>query len=293
MKKIYWFLLIIASFFLVKWTKTSFTKPSINEELLITRIFEEKIWYERLPRLELPKEKRLSLFFHRVRKGESLWSISRRYGTDVSTILSLNELSGKSIYPGQILKVSNLKGLFYKVKKNETLGQICRVHNISLKNVIEANAISNPHQITAGTWIFLPGVKEVKEIKRFIFPVPGGRISSYFGLRRHPIFGFRLFHHGVDIRAKKGTPVLASAPGRVVFSGWKFGYGRLIIIRHADGLETYYSHNAENFVKKGEYVRQGERIAKVGGTGLTTGPHLHFEIRKAGRPVDPLRYISR
>jgi murein DD-endopeptidase MepM/ murein hydrolase activator NlpD len=142
----------------------------------------------------------------------------------------------------------------------------------------------------AGRWIFLPGVKRVKESARFILPVRG-KVTSHFGLRRHPLFGVRLFHYGIDIRARKGAKVFASASGRVIFSGWKPGYGNLIIIKHRGGFYTYYAHNSINLVKRGDYVRQYQEIARVGNTGDATAAHLHFEIRKGKKHLDPLKYL--
>lgn len=128
----------------------------------------------------------------------------------------------------------------------------------------------------------------VEEQKGLSFPLRElKRISSGFGPRKDPFTGKSRFHHGLDIAAEKGTPVFAAAPGKVVFSGPKGGYGNLIEVLHEDGVVTRYGHNAENLVKEGDIVGPSEPIARVGSTGRSTGPHLHFEILKDGKALDP------
>lgn len=124
------------------------------------------------------------------------------------------------------------------------------------------------------------------------WPIRSGYISSKFGYRRHPIGGKTRFHTGVDFASKRGTPVHATADGVVVFSGWRSGYGRLVEVRHMDGLVTRYAHNQKNLVKQGEMVKKGQTIAKLGSTGRSTGPHVHFEVRVDGEAVNPLKYVG-
>jgi len=124
------------------------------------------------------------------------------------------------------------------------------------------------------------------------WPVRSGYITSKFGFRNHPIYKRTKFHAGVDFASKRGTPVLATADGVVVFSGWQSGYGRMVEIRHMDGLKTRYAHNQKNLVKEGDMVKKGQTIAKLGSTGRSTGPHVHFEVRKNGEAVNPLNYVG-
>lgn len=120
-------------------------------------------------------------------------------------------------------------------------------------------------------------------------PLDGARLSSAFGMREHPILGFTRMHHGVDFAAPAGTPVYAAADGVVVEAGVRQGYGRLVRLRHGGGTETLYAHlsGLARGLRPGRSVRQGEVIGRVGATGWATGPHLHYEVRRAGRPVDP------
>jgi murein DD-endopeptidase MepM/ murein hydrolase activator NlpD len=115
-----------------------------------------------------------------------------------------------------------------------------------------------------------------------------GRITSPFGYRVHPILGVRKMHTGVDIAAAKGTPIHAAASGAVVSAGWVRGYGNCIVLDHGGGLGTLYGHCSKLAVSAGQSVKAGEVIGYVGMTGLATGPHLHFEVIKNGRQVDPL-----
>lgn len=113
------------------------------------------------------------------------------------------------------------------------------------------------------------------------------RISSGFGERKDPFTGRERFHHGMDIAANEGTPVFSAAPGKVIFSGKKGGYGNMVEILHDNGLVTRYGHNAENLVREGDQVSPSRPIARVGSTGRSTGPHLHFEVLKDGKALDP------
>jgi murein DD-endopeptidase MepM/ murein hydrolase activator NlpD len=125
-------------------------------------------------------------------------------------------------------------------------------------------------------------------LRTFLWPARGV-ITSGFGFRRHPIFGIRRMHTGVDIGAPRGAPVEAAADGRVIYTGWFGGYGKIVIIDHGGGVSTLYAHLSQILTEEGRSVRQGEIIARVGSTGYSTGPHLHFEVRVNGRPIDPTR----
>lgn len=121
-----------------------------------------------------------------------------------------------------------------------------------------------------------------------------GRITSYFGYRRHPILRFMRLHAGVDFGASWGSPIVAAADGQVVGAGWAGGYGRQVRVAHGDGLVSTYSHMSEIAAEPGTIVRRGEVIGYVGSSGLSTGPHLHFEVKRGGVPVNPLavRFIG-
>jgi murein DD-endopeptidase MepM/ murein hydrolase activator NlpD len=121
-----------------------------------------------------------------------------------------------------------------------------------------------------------------------------GPITSYFGYRYHPILHFTRFHAGIDIGAGWGSPIVAAADGQVAAAGWAGGYGREVQIAHGGGMTSIYGHMSEIVASPGSYVRRGQLIGYVGSSGLSTGPHLHFEVRMGGQPVNPLgvRFVS-
>lgn len=118
-------------------------------------------------------------------------------------------------------------------------------------------------------------------------PVAGARLSSGFGMRFHPVLGYGRMHQGVDFAAAKGTPIQASASGTVAMAGWGGGYGNVVVLDHGRGMRTRYAHMHRIGVKNGQQVAQGQTIGQVGSTGLSTGPHLHYEVWQNGKPVDP------
>ncbi len=123
-------------------------------------------------------------------------------------------------------------------------------------------------------------------------PVPGGRLSSFFGSRADPFSGRREFHPGLDFSAPPGTPVHTMAAGLVVGSGWESGYGNVVEIDHGNGFHTRYAHNQANLVTTGQTVKRSQVIARVGRTGHTTGSHVHLEVLRGGRLMDPADYLG-
>ncbi|HLJ37428.1 MAG TPA: M23 family metallopeptidase [Steroidobacteraceae bacterium] len=143
----------------------------------------------------------------------------------------------------------------------------------------------------------LENVILTRELKEEIHPegrpVATGYISSYFGERADPFDGREAFHKGVDFAGTQGSDVVAVAAGVVTWAGPRSGYGKLIEINHGDGYTTRYAHNERTLVAVGQTVKRGEPIALMGSTGHSTGPHVHFEVLKNGRQVDPLSFIGR
>lgn len=126
---------------------------------------------------------------------------------------------------------------------------------------------------------------------KFKYPVKA-RITSPFGPRRHPIFGVRSMHSGIDLAAPRGTAIKASEGGLVIYSGWYGGYGRVVILDHSKGYTTLYAHLDRAAVKVGQRVKQGTTLGYEGATGYATGPHLHFEVRSQGKPQNPVYYLT-
>ena len=124
------------------------------------------------------------------------------------------------------------------------------------------------------------------------WPVPGySRVSSPFGYRIHPVLGIKKLHTGIDIPAPTGTPTVAVSSGTVIYSGVQGSYGNTVMIQHDNGLVSLYAHNSSLVVNVGDKVKKGQVVAKIGSTGRSTGPHLHFEIRVNGTAQNPLNYL--
>lgn len=138
---------------------------------------------------------------------------------------------------------------------------------------------------------FSANKKLSKEVRPAGLPVEEGWLSSHYGYRVDPFSGKKAFHHGVDIAGKSGTNVLAAASGIVTWAGEKNGYGYLIEIDHGSGYVTRYGHNKEITVKTGDIIKQNDVIAKMGSTGRSTGPHVHFEVLRHGKKVNPRKYL--
>ena len=141
-------------------------------------------------------------------------------------------------------------------------------------------------ELNGKTEYFLPDGKGIKQGMNSS-PIPGARMSSRFGMRRHPILKRTRMHSGLDYAARSGTAIGSTAPGTVIFAGRNGGYGNQVRVQHANGIVTSYSHMSRIDVRRGQSVTQGQRVGAVGSTGLSTGPHLHYEVMVRGRKVDP------
>jgi len=206
--------------------------------------------------------------FHRVRSGESIWTIARFYGLDLQELAEYNNIfkpgdmkAGQQLYIPEKEKKPPFKEL-----PSDSSSRSSRRGGSKY-----SRADSSPSQIKTFRG-------------KFIWPVEG-RLTSPFGIRN----GRR--HDGIDIAAREGTPIKASAPGTAVFVGTMRGYGNLILLRHSDNFFTAYAHNQKNRIKKGDEVKQGQLIATVGRTGRATGSHLHFEIRSGQKARNPLFFL--
>ena len=152
------------------------------------------------------------------------------------------------------------------------------------QRIAEQQAREAARAKTASKNVIIPGTG--------IFAFPSDApTSSPFGWRIHPILGYRRFHAGLDFAASYGSTIRAADSGTVIFAGWYAGYGKAVIISHSKGITTLYGHTSELYVSEGQSVQKGQAIAAVGSTGFSTGPHLHFEVRRDGTPVDPANYL--
>lgn len=253
------------------------------------------------------KDNRWHLSDYKIRKNDNLWRIARKFGIDFRLIIEVNNIKNPNMLsPGKTIKVPNKNGFYYSVKKGDTVLNLSRKFKVESEKITAHNNLK-PDLIKIGQKIFIPdtekpcidnSIKRNKNVfyakKRGIdlrWPIRG-RITSTFGTRKDPFTGRNKFHCGIDVSARVGTPIRAAAPGRVIFSGWKNGYGRVVIIRHRNGYITVYAHNSKNSVRVGEFVNAGNVLALSGKSGAATGGHLHFEIRKYVNPLNPMRFLN-
>jgi lipoprotein NlpD len=202
----------------------------------------------------------------------------------------------------------DLVGTTHVVQKGETFYRIARTYGIDPRELMEANGISDPKTLSPGQELFVPGASQALEVgpqpagtaagsepDPTLMPRKGGSATLQWPLKGVLYRGFGVKqghrHDGIDLSAPEGTLVRAAAAGEVIYTGNQSGYGTIVILRHANALITLYAHNSAVLVQDGDRVEAGTPIAKVGQTGRTTGPHLHFEVREGTRPRDPLPYL--
>ena len=228
---------------------------------------------------------------YKVKKGETLASIAKTLGVRADQVAASSGIKTyDSLKPGQNLIIPEKKGVIYTLKKGETLAGVAEYYSVSIDDIRENNSkdldIDMP---SAGTIVFLPNARVPVMQRAWILPA-FGRLTSRFGRRRHPFYGYYQKHTGIDIGISYAN-VKASRSGEVIFAGSLGNYGNAVIIKHAGGYKTLYAHLSRIYVKSGAKIVQGGRIALSGNTGMSTGPHLHFEIIKDGRPINPLRFV--
>lgn len=255
-----------------------------------------------------------------VARGDSLWSISNSQNIELDTLVGSNTFkTSATLRPGAVLRIPNQDGIFYTMRKGEKAEAVCKRYGVSVEKLKQVNATIDVAKLKPGDEIFLPGAyphaladekeaeqpsapKNAKAPKKMDAPVKRanqpyrwpvmGRINSPFGWRQHPITRRRNFHTGIDIKADRGALIRGAAEGKVAYSGWMGGYGKALVIDHPNGQSTLYAHCSTLMVKQGASVSKGQDVARVGTTGVSTGPHLHFEVRNGNSPVNPLKYLK-
>ena len=266
------------------------------------------------------KPKPLKIAAYVVAQGDSLWSISNSQGIELDTLIGSNSFkSSAKLKPGITIRIPNQDGIFYTLANGDKIEKVCKLYGVDLNKLKQVNPTVDVVSLKPGDEIFLPGAKlsAVKTAgnnkenknnnkpsrivvlkdsapsshKSYRWPVMG-RINSPFGWRQHPITKRANFHTGIDIKADRGTVIKSAGSGKVVYSGWMGGYGKVLVVEHNNGQSTLYAHCSTLLVKQGESVSQSENIARVGTTGQSTGPHLHFEVRVSNSPVNPLKYLK-
>ncbi|KPU27658.1 hypothetical protein TR13x_03795 [Caloranaerobacter sp. TR13] len=258
---------------------------------------------------------------YEVKKGDNLWTIAKNFKMSVNDIVKANpNINPELIHIGDKINLivpkpfltvvadytkTYEKNILYKVvvkkdpsiyrniylvKKNGKLGKkevtekIITINGqVDSKEVLSEKVLKEPE-----IKIVVQGTKRLPEDNLLAAYLPEGKgiVTSRFGMRwgRH--------HDGIDTGVPLGTPVYSIMPGVVAYSGWKSGYGKIVIIDHENGYKTYYAHNSKLLVKKGDRVGKRQKIALSGNTGRSTGPHVHFEVHKNGKLLDPIKFLK-
>ena len=268
------------------WASPGGPKPLLTEAIKVPPATEQPLVEASAP---LPQAMAIRRYI--VQPGDTLSGIAQHYDIDVETLMAANPNSSDLIHPGDQLIILPTKGVVHQVNAGDTLWDIAHTYGIQVETIKTANAKPSD-QVAVGEQLFIPGARWGRadtavaraSVSRFIWPTKG-EISSAFGWR------WGRLHAGVDIANDIGTYVMSARAGRVIWAGWRGGYGYAIMIDHGGGYVSLYGHLDDYFVEKGQYVRAGQRIASMGNTGNSTGPHLHFEIQKDGQPVDPVEFL--
>ncbi|HEX4949596.1 MAG TPA: peptidoglycan DD-metalloendopeptidase family protein [Blastocatellia bacterium] len=193
----------------------------------------------------------------------------------------------KQMFSEQIAKImANNGGIGVANTILQQLRDKATAKSLALERAIQT-ALAVQKEASAIPAVKINAVTEADEMPTAWQAPLQGRITSEFGLRTDPINGQQKSHHGIDIAAPRGTPIGAAAAGTVVFAGRRGGYGNTVIVEQRDGKQTLYAHAEQLMVNAGDVVEAGQTIATVGSTGRSTGPHLHFEVRENGQPIDP------
>lgn len=251
----------------------------------------------------LGKLQRVIVGQYEVRPKDTLASLSKTFGSGPDFLRSTNRLHSAQLSPGKTILVHNGLGMLYQVRENkgrsETIHDIAKRYNLSPVQLARANqlpgvSLLSDQGLEPGRVLFLPSVR--LRFTDYLMPVAWSRgqrmTSSGFGYRRHPVLKTRRFHQGVDFPRPPGSPVRSVREGVVIFAGWRGSYGRLVILKHPGGMRTWYGHLSAITVEPGQRVAAGVLIGRVGSSGLTTGPHLHFEVRdRYGRALNPKKFL--
>jgi murein DD-endopeptidase MepM/ murein hydrolase activator NlpD len=233
----------------------------------------------------------------------------------LSTLLLVASCSQKRVAterrPPRQEKKAVRKGVYHVVERHQTLYRICKTYKVDIHEVASINGITDHSKIQTGQRIFIPGARKVLKVEividdvaaeqvetererakavykkmDFIWPVEGKCTNPFEDNERNR-------HQGIDISCSSGTPIKASNAGTVIYAGNTIkGYGNMVILRHSEEYVTVYAHNQVNLVEERDRIEKGQIIGKVGQTGRASGPHLHFEIRRNNKPVDPMLYLK-
>lgn len=235
----------------------------------------------------------LNIYEYTIRENDTIFSISSRLNLTYDSIVTINGIENpEAMKKGDILLIPNSPGLYINKEPRSGLEELLALREEDGINI----SINKTYGLTS--YSYLSGNHLNRDERAFFLktlfrrPLERSIITSDFGYRIHPIEGRRHFHTGIDFRASIGTSVYSSRDGVISDTGVLGNYGLYIIIKHDGGYETIYSHLKKVNIRVNDKVTSGQQIAESGNTGISTGPHLHFEIRKNGIPLNPDDFFS-
>jgi LysM repeat protein len=270
--------------------KSAETMPIGNGDVLIPEIVMAEDTSQ-----DAPINTQISVY--KVQSGDTVSSVAKMFNVSINTVLWSNNLTSRSILrTGDTLVILPISGVTHTVKKGDTIDSIVKKYKADLEEVLSYNDITLSSKLSIGQEIIIPYGDQVVSVSSKVVtgsnPAHGISGPSYPGYYVRPIDGGRRSqglhgYNGIDLAAPVGTPIHAAAAGTVIVArsgGWNGGYGSFVIVSHNNGTQTLYAHASKILVSVGQYVAQGDTIALLGNTGLSTGPHVHFEIRGAKNP---------
>jgi len=262
------------------------------------------------PPMELHPERAISapgfvLSTYRTTPQDTFEGIATKFQLKVETLRSLNDVNDGGRSNDGTLLIPSKDAIFHVLKPGQGLGDLARAYGIPLREILRVNRMMGDGDLKGGEIIVLPGApylsrEDPRWVRLAALEVPTGflkpttgRFADAFGERIHPVTGKKSFHEGLDLAPGRGARVVAAQKGTVLSAGIRAGFGRLIVLDHGGGLTSWYAHLDEILVKPKQGIARGELIGKVGKSGRTTGPHLHFEIRQDGVPKNPFLFLAR
>lgn len=258
---------------------------------------------------EQPVRKAQKPEVYTVQESDTIASIAADFNISTNTVLWANGLSSRDVIKaGDHLTILPTTGVLHTVQSGDTVLAIAQKYDVKATEMVEYNGLEDSSRLSIGQKLIIPGGDGTPETAPRVVPsnariardasvddgpTPPPAKAEGAGMvwpttTNHVSQYFRWGHTGIDIDNRSRPPVFASLEGTVEFNGWLGGYGNLIILNHGNGLTTYYAHLDKFYVSKGQAVAKGAAIGQMGSTGRSTGPHVHFEVRRGGRPINPM-----
>jgi len=264
----------------------------------------DDLWRRANPHTIIPERPRLEVMTYTVQAGDTIQSIAETFDLEPTTVMWANpavEDAPDLLRIGQTIVILPIDGVYHQVEEGDTVASIAEAYDVVTEDIINCthNDLTRASpEIEQGRHLIIPGGKkpyEPKTVTAYAGAVPEG--ASGTGRFQWPVLGtitqgYWYGHRAIDLGAPTGSAVVATDGGFISFAGWTdVGYGYLIVVDHANGFTTYYAHLSNMYVAEGQAVERGQVIGAVGNTGNSTGPHLHFEVRRYSTQQNPRAYL--